>query len=364
MPGFVREKITARDRRPYYPQLDGIRAIAAVMIMSFHFSQAFVPMRLLMLGQTGVDLFFVLSGFLISTILLKSQHARWGEIRNFYIRRSLRIFPLYFGYLLGASASGAVASWWFWIYLQNFPMAWCHSTLHGPNHFWSLAVEEQFYLVWPFLILFWPRRWLATAMWATIVFSTLLRVFLVHSQISLFYLTFTRLDGLSAGGLVALYLHRGDLSQARRYFLPLGGVSGLLLVLGAWMSHGQGIAWVQVIKFSAATGLYTSMVGWLLTHVGGVINTALASLPMRSIGRVSYGLYVYHPAILGLVSSQLAGTSLAVRFVAFVLLSYVIAMVSFYGFERRFTNLKQRLAPEIAFDFARQQPFSASRRRE
>jgi peptidoglycan/LPS O-acetylase OafA/YrhL len=346
------ETVAPRDQRPYYPQLDGVRAIAAVMVMAFHFSQTFVPMRFLMLGQTGVDLFFVLSGFLISTILLKAQHARWEEVRNFYIRRSLRIFPLYFGYLLGASLLGASVSWWFWVYLQNFPMALNYSPLQGPNHFWSLAVEEQFYLVWPFLILFWPRRWLAGAMWGTIAFSTLLRVVVVHTQISPFYLTFTRLDGLAAGGLLALYLHRGQLSRARGYFLPGAAASMVLLLAGAWASHGQGVAWVQVTKFTAATGMYACAVGWLLTQDGGFVNMLLATRPMRAIGRVSYGLYVYHPAIIGLIALHLAGSSLAARLVAFALLSYGAAVVSFYGFEKRFTDLKQRLAPEIPFERA------------
>ncbi len=348
----VAEEVASRDRRPYYPQLDGVRAIAAVMVMAFHFSQTFVPMRLLMLGQTGVDLFFVLSGFLISTILLKAQHARWEEVRNFYVRRSLRIFPLYFGYLVGASLLGAGVSWWFWVYLQNFPMA-LNYPLRGPNHFWSLAVEEQFYLVWPFLVLFLPRRWLAGAMWGAIAFSTLLRILVVHTQVSPFYLTFTRLDGLAAGGLLALYLHRGQLSRARRYFLPGAAASALLLVGGAWASHGQGVAWVQVTKFTAATGMYACLVGWLLTHDGWIVNGLLASPPMRAIGRVSYGLYVYHPAIIGVIALHLAGFSLASRLAAFALLSYGVAVVSFYGIEKRFTDLKQRLAPEIPFERAR-----------
>ncbi len=343
--------VASRDRRPYYPQLDGVRAIAAVMVMAFHFSQIFVPMRWLMLGQTGVDLFFVLSGFLISTILLKAQHARWEEVRNFYIRRSLRIFPLYFGYLVGASLLGAGASWWFWVYLQNFPMA-LNLPLQGPNHFWSLAVEEQFYLVWPFLVLFLPRRWLAGAMWGAIAFSTALRILVVHTEVSPFYLTFTRLDGLAAGGLLALYLHRGQLSRARRYFMPGAAASMLLLVAGAWASHGQGVAWVQVTKFTAATGMYACLVGWILTHEGRLVNGGLASRPMRAVGRVSYGLYVYHPAILGLIALHLAGSSMAARLAAFALLSYGVAVASFYAFEKRFTDMKQRLAPEIPFERA------------
>ncbi len=339
--------------RPYFPQLDGVRAIAAMMVMAFHFSQSLYGSYLLILGQTGVDLFFVLSGFLISTILLQAPHGDWREIGKFYIRRVLRIFPLYYGYLLVASILGAGVSWWFWVYLQNFPMAVNHPGLHGPDHFWSLAVEEQFYLVWPFLVLFWPRCWLAQAMWGTIAASTMLRVLIAHTQVSPFYLTFTRLDGLAAGGLLALYLRRGTLARARGWLAAGVPVFLVLLAAGARLSAGHGLAWVQVTKFSAATGVYACGVGLLLTagssRVLGAANGLLSSRPMRAVGRVSYGLYVFHPPILGLIVTYLGDWRLGYKLAAFCVLTYGVSLASFYGFERRFTDMKQRLAPERPF---------------
>lgn len=320
-----------------------------MLVMVFHFSQAFHPERILLIGQTGVDLFFVLSGFLISTILLQAPHGDWSEVRKFYVRRVLRIFPLYYGYLLAAGLIGSGVSWWFWLYLQNFPMSLGLRDLRGPSHFWSLAVEEQFYLVWPFLILFWPRRWLAHAMWGTIALSIVLRILLMHSAIGLFYLTFTRLDGLAAGGLLALCCRHGGLARARPYLAIGAPLFFCLLVLGALASSGRGLAWVQVTKFSAASGTYACIVGLLLTGTTGVVNRFLASKPMRAVGRVSYGLYVFHPAVLGLLAAHCAPWRLSSKLAAYVVLSYTVSVVSFYGFEKRFTDMKQRFAPEPPF---------------
>jgi len=318
------------------------------MVMWFH-GNVLYPLRASILGQTGVDLFFVLSGFLITTILLQAKPGDWGEMRRFYIRRTLRIFPLYYGFLAVSSLVGAAISIWFWIYLQNFPMAFGAQHL-GPPHFWSLAVEEQFYLVWPFLVLFWPRRWLSHAMWAVVALSILLRVLLLRSDVSIFYLTFTRLDGLAAGGLLALYYSRGRLAVFKPLFAA--GMAGCftLLVVGALLSRGSGLAWFQVVKYSAATGTYACLMGLLVVTHGGWAHRFLESKPMRAIGRVSYGLYVFHWVVLGVVIDHMGGYPAWARIAAFLLGTYLVAVGSFYGFEKHFTDLKNRLAPEPKFE--------------
>lgn len=102
--------VSKRPTRPYFPQLDGVRAIAALMVMGFHFCQFKNIAGVAVFGQTGVDLFFVLSGFLITTILLVAEPRDWHEIRTFYLRRTLRIFPLYYAYLIAASLLGSAIS--------------------------------------------------------------------------------------------------------------------------------------------------------------------------------------------------------------------------------------------------------------
>ena len=154
--------------RKHIPALDGVRAVAVLLVICFHFWQVFTygPYSLVgkiaMWGQTGVDLFFVLSGFLITGILLDTKGSP-SFLRNFYARRILRIFPLYYATLLTIYLIGPLFRWsawvpenqslWFWTYLQNLPMTFAPGHVAGPEHFWSLAVEEQFYMVWPFLVL-------------------------------------------------------------------------------------------------------------------------------------------------------------------------------------------------------------------
>ncbi len=146
----------------YYKNLDGIRAIAALMVMFFHFFASIkintptlsVLLKLSIFGQTGVTLFFVLSGFLITRILISTKH-NTDYFKNFYLRRTLRIFPLYYLFLLiyyyiyplifNTGFTPIKDQLYFYAYIQNFAETF-HWTANGPNHFWSLAVEEHFYL--------------------------------------------------------------------------------------------------------------------------------------------------------------------------------------------------------------------------
>ena len=153
------------------PCLDGIRAVAAMMVMVFHFvghhGEPRAIVQASVIGQTGVDLFFVLSGFLITRILLASRQSE-HYFRSFYARRTLRIFPLYFGFLaiyffllpllFGEPIPPAPTQLWSWFYLENVPQTFVSLRTSGPGHFWSLAVEEHFYLIWPLLVFSLSRR--------------------------------------------------------------------------------------------------------------------------------------------------------------------------------------------------------------
>jgi peptidoglycan/LPS O-acetylase OafA/YrhL len=345
--------------RPYFTELDGIRALAALMIMLFHYVQELNTGGPVTLLQTGVDLFFVLSGFLITTILLQARPGDWHEVRNFYIRRSLRIFPLYYAVLIAVVLFGGAVSPPFWVYLQNLWIALAEPLKltypAGPNHFWSLAVEEQFYLVWPFLILFLPRRWLAGVMWAGVVVPLVLRALLVHTSVDLFYFTFTRLDGLAAGALLAFYYHRGTLGRVRGLLWALGAICLLSLLSERLISHGSGAGWVQIVKYTSAAGFYTAVIGLLITQADSAVHRCLRSRPMREVGRVSYGLYVYHPFVFLFAAHHLAAWNLLARTVFCFGGSFALAIASFHAFESPITNLKKRFAKEKPF-----QPVDAS----
>jgi peptidoglycan/LPS O-acetylase OafA/YrhL len=312
------------------------------MVMVFHFGQRWGGARVLVLGQTGVDLFFVLSGFLITGILLEAPRGSWEEIRRFYVRRTLRIFPLYYGYLVLASLAGGVSAW-FWVYLQNWPLA-LGTAVAGPHHFWSLAVEEQFYLVWPFLVLFWPRRWLAGAMWGLIGLTVVSRAILLGYDISPFYPTVARMDGLAAGGLLAMGYRSGWIQRRGTMFGGMAAGFGVLLA-GQWIGyHGAGADWVQVTKSSLAVGFYVAAVGALLVTRGSPLHRVLSLRGVRRIGRVSYGMYVFHPALFGVVPLWLGSMPMLVKEAISFAVVFGVSWLSWYGFESQFLRWKERLA--------------------
>ncbi len=197
----------ATDRAPgYMPQLDGIRAIAAGLVVFSHFFPPSTVHDATNWGYVGVRLFFVLSGFLITGILLDAREItatpRAEILKNFYARRALRIFPIYYltlfvligiGYLVNASEIAAYLT-----YTANWYIIW-----HGPDdlqavHFWSLAVEEQFYVVWPWLILLLPRRYVLPAIIAAICLAVAVRFTLVMQRTSVIAITFNTVGCLDA----------------------------------------------------------------------------------------------------------------------------------------------------------------------
>lgn len=334
--------------RPYFPALDGVRAIAALMVMVCHFCQ-FSGMRgPWIIGQTGVDLFFVLSGFLITTILLLAPAEDWSEIRTFYVRRTLRIFPLYYGFLLLSAAFGSVASLWFWVYLQNIPLKLGIPVI-GPGHFWSLAVEEQFYLIWPFLVFFLPRKRLVKTLWSIVAMALLFRILIEAFHVRSYILvTFSRFDGLAAGALLATYYQRGILQRHRRLLSVVAVISFVAIGIDWWKFHGQGNGWHEASKFTLVTALYASVVGYLLISGPILANRILRLKPLRFIGKVSYGLYVFHPAVFLFLLPRVRQMSVELQVLICFGATLLVAVISWYGYESWFIRLKEKFAPERA----------------
>jgi len=335
-----------RRQHRYYPELDGVRAIAALLVMLFHAQQEGLPLRFsLGVGQTGVDLFFVLSGFLITSILLKSAPRDWSEVRTFYTRRVLRIFPLYYLTLVLVWMFIGKPSWFFWVYLQNFWISFGRFS-SGPMHFWSLAVEEQFYLVWPFLVLFVPRKRLLPILTATIVFAAVLRFVLVAHHHNVFVLTFTRLDGLAAGAVLATLNAREPLTRWARLMLAIAALSVIAAaILGHFFRDSQNPAF-EAIKYTLITAVYTCLMGWLLARPASRATRLLSVRWLRYIGRISYGLYVFHPFVFAWTYRHFPAQPMLTRAGLAVVFTFAIATVSWYSFERWFIRLKDVLSPE------------------
>src|ERR1700722_12473750 len=203
--------MTLNNHKEYYPALDGLRAYAALAVLAYHTTIAcFWP------GWVGVHFFFVLSGFLITGILLKSKEAS-NYFKVFYARRFLRIFPVYYLVLLSVIIVAVIAGrniqsvWYYVFYVQNFKLAyhnWDISTFpKWLNHTWTLAIEEQFYIFFPLLVRFLKEKALVIACFLLIALSVFTRYYLsVRLPLNTINWgnTISNLDFLSAGALLAI----------------------------------------------------------------------------------------------------------------------------------------------------------------
>jgi peptidoglycan/LPS O-acetylase OafA/YrhL len=367
------------------PVLDGIRGLAILLVMCCHFFQygGMQPTAgvdrlahtLGLAGWIGVDLFFVLSGYLITRILLQSKGGV-HYFRNFYIRRTLRIFPLYYAAcVLVFLATPLIVEpspafrrllseqGWYWSYLANVSIArdgW-PDVAGSVGHFWSLAVEEQFYLFWPAVILVFRRTALFWVIALFIATSLALRVGLSYADhaIAAYVLTAARMDALSIGAIVALLTADATgVATAKRWARPacVGACMGLAAIV-VWEAGLDPLSpAVQVAGYSLLAVGFAAFIVVAVTSPGGALRKVLETKLLVLIGQRSYALYVFHlpiAVVLGkhvlgaqslptVAGSQLPG-QLAFMIVAFTI-SYAAACMSWYGYEAHFLELR-RLFP-------------------
>jgi peptidoglycan/LPS O-acetylase OafA/YrhL len=366
--------------------LDGVRGVAVLLVLVYHFILYGGPRPQLgahpvfynvaLSGWIGVDLFFVLSGFLITGILYDAK-ASARYFQNFYARRVLRIFPLYYGVLLvvlvvlpqvfsHSERLGLLRqdAGWYWTYLANVKIA---RSGWGPfpalGHFWSLAVEEQFYLVWPVVVLLLSRRSLLYACLACLIASCLLRAGLHQTghSVAAYVLTPARADTLGLGAFVALVL-RGPCGVARlRRWSPIVLATAFAGVVGIfrWRGPDYNDPVVQTLGFTSLACLFAALVGVAVSSSGRSLPQRLLGAPLLVLfGRYGYGLYVFHHLLLFFkpkgVSSAIFPTILGSDVPARVAFATVgigltlgMAMVSWHAYEKQFLKLK-RLFPYSA----------------
>ena len=259
---------------------------------------------------SGVDLFFILSGYLITTILLRDrERMSFGKmLKQFYVRRAERILPAYFLFLL--LAYGMVRTdlnhlWPFYLFfLQNIPYAF-HMISAGPLiPLWSLAVEQHFYLLWPPVIYFLPRRWLKVCMLLLMAVTPLLRALctpLFASPDAIYCLTPFRVDALAAGALAALLLPQcrpaGTIRLAKVSML-VGVVAYALLSLHPWFRRSTHSEMFNSFAYSLNILILGGLFVWAVLSRDTPLTRFLSLKPLRWLGRISYMFYLLHLGIL------------------------------------------------------------------
>ncbi|MGD0956763.1 MAG: acyltransferase [Candidatus Acidiferrales bacterium] len=345
----------------HIPQLDVLRGVAVLVVIVYHAADTVPSLHLtpfVRLGYTGVDLFFVLSGFLITGILVNSKNQQ-GYFKNFYVRRALRIWPLYYALLLFTfivlpaiqpnlrhSIFERTHPWQsFFFFMQNLML---NGQLNGQAFdtlrvTWSLAIEEQFYLVWPIVVWLAPRRMLKFLALSAVLVSVLFRWSVMSGLINplnTYTNTLTRLDGLGMGAFLALWIPESESRYVRRAGIVLITLALPLAVAVGWSYAGN---WSFNLLLAACFG------GLLCVAINARTLSNLGFL--KYTGRISYGLYLVHVPLFVFARAVLArrlpaAHSPVVRdimlLVASFALCYALAAASWHFVESKILRWKSR----------------------
>jgi peptidoglycan/LPS O-acetylase OafA/YrhL len=344
------------NRADYRPQIDALRAIAVLAVLYNHFWREESQ-----LGHLGVRLFFVISGFLITGILLalkggveRGERARSKNIGYFYARRALRILPIYYlaiaaAYLLNLAN---IRSTILWHVLQASNLLFALSQSWRPwvaAHLWSLNVEEQFYLAWPIIVFFTPRRWLSATIIAVMLVAPIYRLLALalfgSGSYAIDIIPFASLDALGAGALLALV---ADARRARRWLIPLRVLGAAVFVLGVGIWPIAQVDAAETLLDSVCLLPMAAIVFMASQGASGPLGHLLNLAPLVALGRISYGVYLYHLfalAVLEKLATRLRmGIDLSDGMACFLIASsatIIGAALSWYMIERPINDLKR-----------------------
>jgi peptidoglycan/LPS O-acetylase OafA/YrhL len=350
----------------HVPQLDSIRAFAVALVMIHHFTPP-EAIHGLPLAALGVQLFFVLSGFLITGILLRAratvesgQQRASVAILKFYARRFLRLMPLFYLTLGVAWIAGLPevrdTLGWHLSYLTNVYFAKTREWHGAVSHLWSLAVEEQFYLAWPFLVVFTPRRFLLAALVGVASVGPIFRIVGTLMDVDgmvLYTLPFGSLDSLTIGGILA---YASDAAFCRRDLIRRGMSQAGLWIGGPaiLLSCVATLIGADVLDFARDTvedTVWAFFFVWVIDRGArgfpGIVGRLLELRPLVYIGTISYGLYLLHPFVPGLLGGLLRLADLPsprgtmTGFMCWSVATVMLASATWYTYERPLNRLKQ-----------------------
>ncbi len=359
------DKINAE---PHLPWLDGIRGLAILLVVSGHF---FYQFYILAFGWIGLNLFFVLSGYLITNRLFVHLSASpLGYFKNFYGRRILRIFPLYYGCLAFffivlplvysgyAHHFGSLFSMqaWYWLYLSNWRIIWFGLPANPIFfHFWSLAVEEQFYLLWPVIFLLLPGYKKRMSIILMVVCASILVRFWSNGDKSAYYDTLTAAEPLLFGAMISILQKEGKLGQWYKYLRFLGGIAALVLVIilcsnsSPYPDHFL----ILLVGYSCVDICWACLISSIILNTSSSRISAkmLNSKMFMWLGIYSYGIYVFHWIILQLFVLRLEGwlnsnwqrewLSYWIPRLTGIALTLALSFISFEFYEKKFLRMKK-----------------------
>jgi peptidoglycan/LPS O-acetylase OafA/YrhL len=365
---------------PYIPSLNGLRGIAILMVMLWHYD-------LIGFGWTGVSLFFVLSGYLITRILVQEKAnstSTWQQLKYFWMRRVLRIFPAYYLYLiillviyLLTQRPQAMAGQFGYLFTYTFNF----TRLNGQwsyhpfiTHLWSLSVEEQFYLFYPFLVILLPERPMKITAVVIILSAVLLRYLLgtwlsaqgksdLETGDTIYWTTFSHLDAFLLGGSIVFFRLDQWLLRYRKWLF--GSILFITLLAGGinfWLTGSKTfIHYIQSLGFeidqtryqfhiwfyTLMNSCFAALLLLLLPGNGGAGSMAARLFSNRilmAVGKVSYGMYLYHWAVMHLLFLLLEHLQIIVHpwvlILPYILLVYLLSWFSYTCYEKKFLRLK------------------------
>jgi peptidoglycan/LPS O-acetylase OafA/YrhL len=331
-------------------QLDSLRAFAAFSVIIFHYLPEY-NLGNFAFGWMGVDLFFVISGYLITAILIEQKEKIGNKlliIKNFIIKRALRLFPIYYLFIstfLFLKYSFGLNVWdlgneiYYYTYTQN--ILFFKEGMKGiqANHLWTLAVEEQFYLFWPWLLIYISNKKLIFSLLIIIPLTLFFKTFSGIENLRM--LTFLHFDTLGSGALIALLLKE----KGEQFFIPLNNLKTIIIFISIVMLSASRLMQTPnflikpsllILSVSLVIGCYYKFKGFW----GYFLNIS----QVKYLGKISFGLYLYHKPIPYFMKFLASKTTLqlnsSILFILSIVLIVIIAHLSYQVIEIRFMKLK------------------------
>ncbi|MDD3080044.1 MAG: acyltransferase [Paludibacter sp.] len=342
----------------YYSNIQALRGVAALSVLLFHFFNysitAFVHTNLyrkvFAFGEHAVPMFFVISGFVITRILLNSKGSQ-NYFKKFYLNRIRRIFPLYYLFLIiwyfilpfilnfsNPHFVSLKSQYPLYIFMQNFYFLFPEK-MYGPAHYWSLAVEEHFYLLWPLIIYITPIKKLRYVMIFLLLLVYPVRLYFLRAGIDIQFNTFTRYDQILLGAVLAYFEYKNYFVKykvkMKRLFKALFAVTFILSLI-VFFAYDYYPLLKLLFKHTIIGLFFFSLIGLLIIgDLPSYFNKILNSSVLQYLGKISYGIYVWHLLFL-LIYAKLGIMNILLLLALSVGSTIIVAHISYFYFETMF----------------------------